>query len=55
MLGSGRGHQNVVGPHEQIRRVSELIPITNSDILLLRLYKPVTFTRYVRPLYLKNM
>lgn len=54
MLGSGKGHQNVVGPHEQIRRISEIVTVTNTDIILLRLYKPITSTRYVRPLYLRK-
>lgn len=54
-LGVGRGHLNIEGPHEQIRLISEITPVIGSDITLLRLLQQVNFTRYVRPLYTRNL
>ncbi|CAG9823853.1 unnamed protein product [Phaedon cochleariae] len=48
ILGTGKAQLQVQGPHEQIIRVVETVGIPNSDIVLLRIGKNMTYTRYVK-------
>lgn len=52
LLGSSRIHLSVGGPHEQVIRVLESTEVSNSDAVLLRLEKPIEFTRYVQSLHI---
>ncbi|XP_017777496.1 PREDICTED: serine protease nudel-like [Nicrophorus vespilloides] len=54
LLGAGRGHFVVGGPHEQIIAVGESLRVGQSDVVLLKLREKLTFTRYVRPLHFQR-
>lgn len=54
VVGKGKSRPWVKGPYEQILRIVELAPISQTDILLLRLETSITFNRYVKYLPLRN-
>lgn len=48
VLGKGKLHLTVPGPHEQIVRVQDMSSVPGTDIVLLRLADKVRWTRYVQ-------
>lgn len=52
LLGKGKAQLTVPGPHEQVIKVVESLPVANTDILLLRLARDIKYTRYVKPTHM---
>lgn len=40
---------NVGGPHDQVIRVADVVPVPKADMFMLRLVEEIKITRYVRP------
>lgn len=49
LLGTRRPYLNVGGPHDQVMRVADLVPVSKTNIIMLRLEEHIKITRYVRP------
>ncbi|KAG5899669.1 hypothetical protein JTB14_015159 [Gonioctena quinquepunctata] len=54
LLGKGKAQLEVQGPHELTLRLVHVESIPNSDILLLQTDKNITFSRYVRSVFLNH-
>ncbi|XP_060524589.1 serine protease nudel-like [Cylas formicarius] len=48
VVGKGKLHLDVEGPHEQLIRIIEIIKVDSTDITLLRTERNVTINRYAR-------
>ncbi|KAJ8684612.1 hypothetical protein QAD02_020405, partial [Eretmocerus hayati] len=44
----------LLGPYRQLSPIADIIPVENSDALLLRLRDRINMTRYVQPLYVEK-
>lgn len=49
LLGKGKAHLEIEGPHEQIIFVSKIASIKRSEAIILRCEQRIFFSRYIKP------